>query len=104
MNGTIKICWNCEDEINERVVHHCIKGITNNINRLHKRMDEMQQITKIYCWSCLRYIGKAVGLQIDTSCKSICGECFEGEETNEVRTKSIEVHIHNSSGGGGGVE
>lgn len=36
-----QICFNCEGLIDLNVSHNCIKGLTENINRLHFNMNKL---------------------------------------------------------------
>lgn len=35
MTDKIQICFQCDGIIEERITHSCIRGLTDNINRLH---------------------------------------------------------------------
>lgn len=39
----IHICWNCDGVIENNIVHNCIRGITENINRLSTQIKELKQ-------------------------------------------------------------
>lgn len=38
---TVKICANCDGIIEPTELHNCIRGITDNLNRLHSNMNQL---------------------------------------------------------------
>lgn len=36
---TVQLCFNCNNVIEPNILHNCIKGITDNINRLHSNIN-----------------------------------------------------------------
>ena len=46
MNNKTALCYQCDDVVEEGIEHNCMRGLTKNINHLHRKMDLLLEVLK----------------------------------------------------------